>query len=97
MKPSTHQARSTARDSSPDTSTIRSITAPGNASGCTITVETTSARMTFDGSDPSLASAPSHVFPAAQLPHFLPLGSGTVIRWVSTAAAASIVQVTWHE
>ncbi len=97
MKPSTHKAFLTSRDSSPDTTTVREIAVPSNTSGVTITAETTAARVTFDGSDPAAASAPSHVFPVAQVPAFLPIGPGSRIRWVSTAAAAAILQVTFYE
>lgn len=96
MKPSTQLPKSTARGASAaDTSTVSTLTAPAGAAGVILTVETTSARVTFDGTDPAAASAPSHVIPKDQLPLFLPIGSGTVIKWVSTAAAVSVVQATW--
>lgn len=95
MKPSTMLAISTSRDSSPDTATVRTITPPRNASAVLITVETTSARVTFDNSDPSAANAPSHVIPTAQVPVFIPIGAGSVIKWISTAAAASVLQATF--
>lgn len=81
------------RDSSPDTSTVKTITVGGMTGAVLITVETTNARVTLDGSDPSAASAPSTVFPKDSAPVLVPVGSGTKIKWVSTAAAASVVQV----
>lgn len=84
------------RDSSPDTTTIKTLTPPRGCSAFKISVETTNARVTLDGSDPSAASAPSHVYPKDQPPILELLGSDRlVIKWVSTAAAASVVQVTW--
>lgn len=96
MKPGTQQPKTTVRDTTPaDQTTVKTLTAPAYAAGVIITVETTSARVTFDGSDPSAASAPSHVIAKDQLPLFLPIGAGTVLKWISTANAASVVQATW--
>lgn len=102
MGPSTFVPISTVRNSSADvgTANVKTHTPPsgagiGGVSACLISVETTSARMTFDGSDPGAASAPSHVFPKDQLPQLYLLGPGSVIKWCSTDAAASVVQVTW--
>lgn len=97
MKPSSYQPNMQAgtahqRGSSSGVANVQTITLAGNTSAVFITVETTSARVTFDGSDPSAANAPSIVIPAAGVPIMIPVGGGTVIKWVSTAAAASIVQ-----
>lgn len=81
------------RGSSPDTTTIRTITLTKNTSAILITVETTNARVTLDGSDPSAASAPSLVFPKDLAPVLVRVGPDATVKWVSTAAAASVVQV----
>lgn len=99
MKPSTYipnkdSGTAHQRGSSPDTTTIRTITLQNNTSAVWITVETTNARITVDGSDPSAASAPSTVVPKDSMPWLAPIGAAAVIKWVSTAAAASVVQVT---
>lgn len=94
MKPSTYGVLSHQRGSSADTTTVATLTPANGTSAVLITVETTSARLTFDSSDPSAASAPSHVFPKDQLPVLLLLGPGAVIKWVSTAGTAAVVQMT---
>lgn len=81
------------RDSSPDVSTVKTITLDANTSAILVTVETTSARVTLDGTDPSVASAPSTVFPKDSIPVLVPVGPDATVKWVSTAAAASVVQV----
>lgn len=101
MKPSTYRPVSKAssattahkRASSSTTSSVQTITIDAHTSAILITVETTAARLTLDGSDPSASSAPSMVVQSAQNPLFVPVGSDTVIKFVSTAAAAAIVQV----
>ena len=97
MKPSSYTPNMQAgtahqRGSSSGTANVQTITLAGGTSAVYITVETTNARVTFDGSDPSAANAPSLVIPAAGLPVMFPVAGGTVIKWVSTAAAASILQ-----
>lgn len=80
------------RASSSGTADIQTITPPAGASGFLIAVETTNARVTFDGSTP--ASTNGLVYPKDVAPvehHFLP----EEINWTSTAAAASIVDVCW--
>lgn len=86
--PTAHQ-----RGSSATTVDVKTINLNGNTSAILVTVETTNARLTFDGTDPSAASAPSNVFPKDSLPVLVPVGPGATVKWVSTAAAASVVQV----
>ena len=93
MKHSTHIAISQEEATSTGTGDVKTLTPPGDASAALISVETTAARMTFDGSTP--AAANGHVFPAAQVPQTVLIGAGSVIKWISTAAANSIVNVTW--
>lgn len=89
----TDSATAHQRGSSSGTANVQTITLGKMTSAVLITVETTSARVTFDGSDPSAASAPSTVFPAGGAPVLVPVGAATVIKWCSTAAAASVMQV----
>lgn len=94
MKPSTQKPyQITQGSSAADTTTVSTLTSPGPTAGVTITVETTGARVTFDGSTPS--STNGHVFPKDQVPAFYPFGQGMVIKWTSTAAAVSTIQATW--
>lgn len=100
MGPSTFVPISTVRDSSADTSMVKTHTPPsgagiGGVSAFLISVETTNARVTFDGTDPSAGSAPSHVWPKDQIPQLVLLGPGSVVKWCSTLGAASVVQITW--
>lgn len=83
------------RDSSPGTASgdVKTLTLNKNTSAILLTVETTNARVTFDGSDPGAASAPSNVFPKDSIPVLVPIGCGEVVKWCSTAAAASVVQI----
>lgn len=79
------------QQSSPDTTTVRTFTPPNGARACLITVETTAARVSFHGTDPS--ATVGNVIPKDALPFYLP--AAVVVKAVSTAAAASIVNVTW--
>lgn len=73
------------------TSDVQTITVPANAKGCFICVETNAARVTFDGEAPG--STVGLVFPAGVAPVFVPMAS--TIKFVSTAAANSVVDVLW--
>lgn len=83
------------RDSSPGigSADVKTITPPAGAHAVFISVETTNARATLDGSDPSVASAPSLVIPKDAAPLLVP--AAPTIKWVSTAAAASVLQACW--
>lgn len=85
----------TVRGSSSGVSNVQELDPPGSALAMLISIETTSARVTLDGSDPSASSAPSNVFPKDAAPILLPVGIGSVVKWVAASAAASVVQVTW--
>lgn len=102
MKPSTYKPNiwnnGTAvtahqRGSSPDTSTVRTIILAKTTSLILVTCETTAARVTIDGTDPSAASAPSMVVQKDTNALPIPIGTGNVVKWCSTAAAASVLQV----
>jgi hypothetical protein len=83
------------RNSSPGTAVgdVKSIVLDGATAAILVTCETTSARVTFDGSDPSAASAPSTVIQKDQNPVLIPIGQGATVKWCSTAAAASVLQI----
>jgi hypothetical protein len=96
MRPSTHRALSHERLVSTNTSDVQTATMPNNASAIELAVEATSARVTFDGTDPSVALAPSFVFPFGQVPVFRPLGPGSTVRFCSTAGTGSVLQVLYY-
>jgi len=83
----------TAQATSTGTSDVKTLTPPAHASSVLITVETTAARVTFDGSAP--ASGNGIVIPAGALPLLLPVGAGATIKVASTAGANSVVDVAW--
>lgn len=97
MKPSTDWTISHERLVSTGTADVKTATLPKGTSHITVSVETTDARVTFDGSDPSAANAPSHVYPINVPPIFIPLGQGTRIRFCSTAGTASVLQLAYHQ
>lgn len=96
MKPSTFRGLSHERKVSTGTSDVQTFTIPAGTSALEIAVETTSARVTFDATDPSASNAPSLVFPAGQVPVFRPLGPGTTIKFCSATVGSSIVQLAYY-
>lgn len=76
-----------------DTTTVSTLTPPSGAVAALITVETTDARVTFDGSAPSQATPVGHVLKNGVSPVLVPCADS--IKWVSTAAAACRVNVLW--
>lgn len=93
MKYSTHHPIGQVQATSTGTGNEQTLTPPSDASACMVSVETTSARITFDGSTPAVGNG--HVFPTAQVPQTLLIGAGSTIKFISTAAANSVVNVTW--
>lgn len=96
MRPSTHRALSHERIVSTGSADVKTVTMPNGTSAIDLAVETTNARMTFDGTDPSAASAPSLVFPFGQVPVFRPVGPGTTIKFCSTAGTSSVLQLLYY-
>lgn len=92
MRPFSLSPLSTQHDTSPDASTVKTLTPTAGTSGLLITVETTNARVTFDGSTPSATNG--HVFPKDQPPWYVPVSSDARVKWISTASADCIVQVS---
>jgi hypothetical protein len=96
LRPSTHRALSHQRMVSTGSSDVQTATMPNNASAVEFAFETTNARVTFDGSDPSAASAPSLVYPFGQVPVFRPVGPGTTIKFCSTAGTSAVLQILYY-
>lgn len=88
-------ATTQAQDSSPDTSTTKTLAPPTTTAAtpvaCLVTVETTAARVTFNGTAPS--SANGIVVQKDAAPLYLPFAA--TITWRSTAGTASILNVVW--
>lgn len=94
MKPSTHTPLSSEQLISTSTASVQTATIPLDASAILISVETTSARMTFTNVAPD--STHGQVFPAGVSPLLLVLGSsGTTLKFASTGATSSIVNLTY--
>lgn len=95
MKPFTLTPFLTERYASTGTADIVTVTPPSKASAFWLTIETTNARFTMDGTDPSAASAPSHVVPKDQPPLYGPMGKGAFPKFVSAVAGTSVAMFTW--
>jgi hypothetical protein len=82
-----------AQQTSASTADVKTLTPPTafKAHACLITVETTSARVTFNGDAPDATHG--QLVQAGQAPLYLPFARP--IKAASSAAAASIVNVTW--
>jgi hypothetical protein len=73
------------------TADVKTIAPPAGAVACMVTVETNSARLSFNGVDP--ASSNGMVFPKDVAPVYLPFA--VTIKAVSTAAGNAVTNVTW--
>ena len=82
---------------STSTSNVVTLTLPQGTSAVWMTAETTSARVTLDGSDPSAANAPSSIIQTGQNPVLLPISHDAIVKFVSTANANSVLQVAPFE
>ncbi len=81
-----------AQGTSPDTTTVIVIAPPNKGvHGCFITVDTTDARVTFDGSTPTGSNG--LLIKKDLAPIFIPIARR--IQFVSSAVANSIVNVLW--
>lgn len=96
MKPSTDRCLAHGRKVSTNSADVQTQTIPAGTSHITLSVETSDARVTFDGSDPSAVGAPSHVYPAGVAPIFLPLGQGSTIKHCCATGANSVLQIGFH-
>jgi hypothetical protein len=86
----------TVQVTSTGTSDVQSASRPADNAigvrGFFISVETTDARVTFDGSTPSATNG--HLFYAGNPVAFVPVGSQDV-QVLSTASADAVVNITW--
>lgn len=89
MKPSTVRGLSHERLVSTAGADIKTATVPKGTSHVVLAVESVDARVTFDGSDPVAGSA-CLVYPANQMPVFIPIGQGTTIKFCSTAGSSTL-------
>lgn len=95
MKPSTDRCLSHERLVSTGTADVKTATVPKGTSHIGLAVESVDARVTFDGSDPSAAQAAALIYPANQMPVFIPIGQGSTIKTVSTAGN-SVLQLAYY-
>lgn len=86
-------AQADTHDSATSTGTanVQTITAPASANACMVSAETNGARLTFDGGTPDATNG--LMIAAGGAPLFIPLGRD--IKFVSQAAANSVVHVLW--
>jgi hypothetical protein len=95
VKPSTDRCIGHQRLTSSGTSDVQTATVPKGTSHLGLAVETTNARVTFDGSDPS--SGVGLPYYAGQLPVFIPLGQGSIPKFCSAVAGSSILQLAYYQ
>ena len=97
MKSSTYLPVSHQRMSAADNTggSVQTFSIPKGTSAILLTCETTAARVTLDGTDPSAANAPSIVIQAAANPVLIPVGPGATLKHVSTAGTASVLQAAY--
>lgn len=83
------------QQTSTGTGDVKTFTPPATvgqkAHACLITVETTTARVTFNGVSPDATHG--HIFQTAQQPVYIP--AAPTIKAASTAGTSSIVTVIW--
>lgn len=76
---------------STSTANVQTVTPPAGARAALVSVETTSARVTFAGGAPSATLG--HVIPVAQPPVLIL--TGDVFKFASTAGTSSVMNITW--
>lgn len=86
-----YQADSHARATSANTTDVKTLSRPSGCHSCYLTASTTGAQMTFDGGTPSTTNG--LIIPAGVAPIFFSVNGD--IKFVSTAAANSVVDVLW--
>lgn len=75
------------------TSDYKTFTVPNGASAILVSVATTNARISLDGSNPDATHG--HVFPKDVAPALIPVAQGSAIVAASTAAASAVVDITY--
>jgi hypothetical protein len=93
VKPSTLQPIGFEQLTSDAADDVQTATIPNGASAILVSVETTNARASFHGADPS--DTVGHVIVKDLEPVFIPVGVGADIRVVSTASADAVVNITY--
>ena len=93
MKPSTLVPISFEQLTSTGTADVQTATVPTGTSAVMISVETTNARATFEGTAPDATHG--HVLVKDLEPVLIPVGVGATIKVASTAAANSVVGLTY--
>lgn len=81
-------------DTSTNTTDYKTITKPVGANACFISVKTTAARLSFDGTNPDSATNCLYI-PAGTAPVFFPFA--TDIIFAADSAANSVLTVLWLE
>ena len=81
------------------TANTQTFTPAKRAVGVWISVETTSARVTFDSTTPGNGTGPGLVIPAGASPQFYPFpfqaGTNNIITFVSASAGNSLMSVVF--
>lgn len=96
MKPSTQgcigeETLTSANSSAPATANV-----PNGCSAIQVTVEGTSCRMsTSPTGDPTSATSGARIVQKDQMPWFMLIGQGCVIKFASTAGSASVIQIAY--
>lgn len=93
MRPSTLTPISFEQLTSTGTGNVKTATIPTGTSAVLVSVETTNARVTFEGTAPDATHG--HVLVKDLEPVQINVGSGTTIKFASTAAANSVVGLTY--
>lgn len=88
-----HGTSSHASATSSGTADKQTLVKPDRAVAMLVSVKTTDARVTFDGTDPGAGVAPGLVFKAGQQPYLVPFAK--TIEFVADAAGNSEVNVLW--
>lgn len=92
MKPTTYIPGAASQIAPTSTTDTKTYTAPAGTSAVLIGVETTDARITFDGTTPTATNG--LVYPKALSPVLVPVGpGGLTIKAVATSAATSTVGI----
>lgn len=79
---------------STSTTDVQTATVPATASFVYATVETTNGRVTTDGTDPTTGTG--HILQKDTSPVLLVFGAGSTVKWVSTAAANAVLQLSYY-
>lgn len=82
----------TTQKTSTGTGDVQTWTPPDTITHVLLSVETTDARVTCDGSTPGATNG--HIVPRSALPLYLPVGRNSLIKHVSTGGTSAILNIT---